>query len=55
MTEELDVAYESLKAFEEWMANLEKTAVMLHEDLSLARERSSEVDELREERVKLIA
>ena len=36
------------------MVDLEKTAAILCADLSLAQERSSEVDELREEWVKLI-
>ena len=48
------MARESLKASEEWVADLEKTVAVLHKDVSLAQERSSEVDELQEERVKLI-
>ena len=46
MIEELDTAQESLLAFEERVVDLEKTVAMLCEDLSLARERSSKVDEL---------
>ena len=55
MTEELGIDRESLKASEEWVADLERTAAMLQEDLSSARERSSEVDKLQEEQAKLIA
>ena len=55
MTEELCTARESMKASEERVVDLEKIAIALHEDLSSAQEKSSEVDELREEQEKLIA
>ena len=55
MTEELSVARESIKATEEWVADLEKIVTMLREHLSSTREKSSEVDELKEEQAKLIA
>ena len=48
------MARESLLVSEGQMADLEKTAAILHVDLSLAQERSSEVDGLREEQAKLI-
>ena len=55
MTEELSTARESVKETEEWVADLEKIETTLCEDLSLAWEKSSEVDGLKEERTKLIA
>ena len=54
LTEELSTTGESMKASEEWAIDLEKIATALHEDLSSTWEKSSEVDELREERMKLI-
>ena len=55
MIEELYTARELMKASEEQMADLEKTATVLHEDLSSAQEKTSKVDELKEERARLIA
>ena len=55
MTEELGATHESMKASEEWVVDLEKIAIVLHEDLSSTQEKSSKVDELKEEWAKLIA
>ena len=55
LTEELSMAGASVKASEERVADLEKIMAMLHEDLSSAREKLSEVDELRGKQTKLIA
>ena len=49
ITEELDKARESLLMSEGRVANLKKMVTILRADLSLAQERSSEVDRLREE------
>ena len=54
MTEELCMARESIKAFEERVADLEKSTAMLQENLSSAQEKSFEVDRLQEEQAKLI-
>ena len=48
------MAHKSIKASEGRIVNLEKEAKMLHEELSSAREKSSEVERLEKERADLV-
>ena len=55
MTEELGTAHTSYDVIEERAAELEKMVASLQGKLALAREKSSEVDRLRDERARLSA